>query len=127
MFRRALFSGLAGALAVAFAAAGQTFDQRVQINDRGLALGQSIGSSAHSLLLHKGPVFIWSDGAPLASANPWVQIDFSPVDFVPAALLGSTLPSEQRTGRAMRPQSKNVASDGKDSAGEVRSEERRVG
>ncbi len=119
MFRRALLSGLAGALAVAFSAAGQTFDQRGQINDGRLAFGQSSGSGDRSLLLHKGPVLIWSDGARLASMNSWVQIDFSPLDFVPAALLGSTVPSQQRTGRVMRPQRNNVASDGKDSTGEV--------
>src|SRR5215510_5390612 len=75
-----------------------------------------------SLLFHDGPVRAWSDGAQLASETALAQIGMAPLGLFPVAFLAPSdvgpAPTRKLTS-ASNPRSENLASDGKDLAGEM--------
>ena len=90
------------------------------------------GAADSSLLLHKGSVPLWLDGAQASTgaidsgysfASQWVQMGFTSSDLFPAALLSGAQPAAQRpsAGRVHAFDGKNLGADGKDSPAEMQS------
>jgi hypothetical protein len=88
------------------------------------------GAAESSLLLHNGSVPLWLDGPELSNglaspsygfASSWVQLGFTPADFLPAAFLSGAQPPIQRSspGRVHGTDGKNLGADAKDSPGEM--------
>src|SRR5262249_31799349 len=78
--------------------------------------------SNNSILFHNGPVHAWSDGAQLAGETALAQIGMAPLGLFPVAFLAPSdvgpAPTRKLTF-ASNPRSENLASDGKDLAGEM--------
>jgi hypothetical protein len=90
------------------------------------------GAADSSLLLHKGSVPLWLDGAQVSNGvidpgysfvSPWVQMGFTSPDLFPAALLSAAQPSAQKpnAGRVHGSDGKDFGADGKDSPEEMMS------
>jgi hypothetical protein len=89
-----------------------------------------LGAAESSLLLHNGAVPLWLDGPELSNgivgpsygfASSWVQLGFTPADFLPAAFLGGAQPPAQRPSadRVHTTDGKGLGADGKDSPDEM--------
>jgi len=88
------------------------------------------GAAENSLLLHNGSVPLWLDGPELTNGSAgssygftssWVQLGFTPVDFLPAAFLSGVQPPPQRpsAGRLHGTDGKDLGTDAKDSPDEM--------
>jgi hypothetical protein len=88
------------------------------------------GAAESSLLLHNGSVPLWLDGSGLNNgiagpsygfASSWVQVGFTPADFLPAAFLSGAQPPAQRpsAGRGHGTDAKDLGADAKDSPDET--------
>src|ERR1041385_3670691 len=87
-----VLSVAAGLLGVCFAVGAQPTNWRGAIqNDHGTALSLSqpkfFSAKDSSILLHKGPVYAWSDGGRLASNAALAEIGMAPLDVFPVAYL----------------------------------------
>jgi hypothetical protein len=88
-----------------------------------------LGAAESSLLLHNGSVPLWLDGPELSNgivgpsygfASSWVQLGFTPADFLPAAFLGGVQPAQRPSaGRVHTTDGKDLGADGKDSPDEM--------
>jgi hypothetical protein len=141
MVKRALcvVLGLLGALLPAVAQQPHHSIKREQLRSAGassLPLSLNLyrpkawGAAESSLLLHNGSVPLWLDCPELSNglaspsygfASSWVQLGFTPADFLPAAFLSSAQPPIQRSspGRVHGTDGKNLGADAKDSPGEM--------
>jgi len=90
------------------------------------------GAADSSLLLHRGSVPLWLDGAQASTgaidsgysfASQWVQMGFTSSDLFPAALLSAPQRPAQRpsAGGVHASNGKNLGADGKDSPAEMQS------
>jgi hypothetical protein len=133
MVKRALCValGLVGTLLPAVAQQAHHQIKREQSRSAGSApLALSIyrprisGAVDSSFLLHNGSVPLWLDGSQLSNgiidpgyglASSWVQLGFTPADFLPAEFR-STQPPAQRpiAGRAHGTDGKDLGADAKD-------------
>jgi hypothetical protein len=88
------------------------------------------GPAESSLLLHNGSVPLWLDGPELGNgiAGPsygftssWVQLGFTPANFLPAVFLSGAQPPAQRpsAGRGHGTDGKDLGADAKDSPDEM--------
>jgi len=88
------------------------------------------GAAESSLLLHNGSVPLWLDGPGLNNgiagpsygfASSWVQLGFTPVDFLPAVFLSGAQPPAQRpsAGRGHDTDGKDLRANAKDSPDET--------
>jgi len=141
MLQRALCiaAGLLGALLPAVAQQPHHSIKREQLHSAGApnaSLSLNLyrpkvwGTAENSLLLHNGSVPLWLDGPELGNgiaepnygfASSWVQLGFTPADFLPAAFLSGAQPPAQRpsAGRGHGTDGKDLGVDGKDSPAEM--------
>jgi len=88
------------------------------------------GVTTSSLLLHNGSVPLWLDGTQPSNgmidrsygfASSWVQLGFTPADFLPAASLSSPQSPAQRpsAGRVHGTEARGLGADPKDSPDEM--------
>jgi len=112
-------------LSVCFAAVAQQPNSRAAAqNDHASTLSlyqpRTLGAKDLSLLLHKGPVYAWSDGGRLASSSALAEIGMASLDLFPVSYLtpdASGTPTAKKGGAAADSSRGNFGADGKDLPG----------
>lgn len=120
-----VLSVAAGLLGVCFAVGAQPTNWHGAIqNDHGTALSLSqpkfFSAKDSSILLHRGPVYAWSDGGRLASNAALAEIGMAPLDVFPVAYLPpntSGVATAKRASAASNSPPGNFGTDGKDLSG----------